>query len=345
MITPNVVYKCIASQGPYDEWFRSHWRYPESALAHLKEYGTLGINKEKKKAYEGNYILDHVILDFDIKGETHEEYEEKLDLFTGILYEWWRTNVVEDKMEEAIIPFFSGTGFHLLYHKMCFDIPPSNALPKIVKATMDNYFKERCQPFIEQGFDFDPMVYTTTSAVRMPYTINPKSGLYKTPLVHPAQVIDLPDCAENPLPSDFNRPFKGNGQMIRFQPKEKDQKEITVNEVQTKMNIGKDQNEYDVAPCMHSIWNMGAEQAKAYYGRHATVLRLASWFRFQSMPLDAAKASIIAWLESSGITYDKADTYRVVEDVYNNFLHTFGCRDTILAENCKKNCKFYDNKI
>ena len=336
LVTPKEL-KTITRKDPDAEWFRSHWRYPWEATQYLDQYGTLGRCNENPDGYKGNYIPDHIIVDIDIKND------KEFEVARNILLDLWHEVIEPEKLLESTILFFSGTGFHIMFHKDCFHFQPSPELPKIVKETMDNIYSFYFQPLIKEGFDLDKSLYSTTSLYRLNNSINKKSGLYKIPFEHAYGTLDLKEGAETPK-FNFDREYHGFKQLVEFQA-DADQLDAIM-ELSDEAIMNTNQNNIRVGHCFHNIWNQGFEKSKAKHnGRHDIILRLASFFKFQDMPKDVALVSILNWLDNASIDYDKKDTKHVIDDIYAKFNSGYGCHDEILDQYCSSECKFYEKKM
>ena len=145
--------------------YRSYYMYDESIEEHFKVYKTI-------RSYKGDYYLDTIKLDVDKgkKGETEEEdrrkdnfLHEKTKLLVKDLIDEWEVE------PETIQCWYSGSGFHIIFPDI-FHFQPSRYLPHEVKATLNKYFP---------GMDSMPLM--PTGLFRVGYTLNYKTGRYKTP--------------------------------------------------------------------------------------------------------------------------------------------------------------------
>ena len=141
---------------PDQELYRSIYEFDDELVQHF------GIRKTIR-GYRGKYYLPQITFDIDKKYDSDEICQQRtMRLITDLL------GYLDS--EKLIHIWFSGRGYHL-------DIPdiygfePENDLPDKLRATISN-----------QYVDVDYALYTRSSLIRVGYTINQKSKLYKIPL-------------------------------------------------------------------------------------------------------------------------------------------------------------------
>jgi len=166
--------------------------------------------------------------------------------------------------------YYSGTGYHIDISAEVFGFKPSPDLPFIVKGTMLKLLQE---------FDPDPAVYTRTSIIRLPHTLNVKSSLYKIPLTSSElQKLKYPDIVQ--LASGRRLDF---GQNDLWGDESLSDKIVTeVPKVRSMQKINEPSN---VVPCVQKLYNDGPTKGN----RNHTLLRIASHFRRNGIPSDATK--------------------------------------------------------
>jgi hypothetical protein len=287
------------------EYFRSMYRWPKEALGSISEWKRLGKSGSGIE-WKGNIIADHVVIDIDYK-TTH-------DTLIGI------TKPLSQAIE-AFCPsntfgiYASGSGIHVHFSKELFGIDPSPDVPHITK-----YVAMCLEGHISNTYKvtIDTMLYHQSGTYRMPLSMNPKVGRRKILLY--GRFDDNFESTEPVL-----------SYMANYSPPKKAHKPAVTSDVP------------QVTPCMTQVWNDGYAVNKERYGRHETVMALASWFVFNHMPKDIAYQSILSWIEKANIPYDQPDTLKVIEDVYAG-KYFFGCHANIPSKHCLTSCRLYDRK-
>lgn len=308
-----------AKTRPTQTLYRSHWRYPQAMADHVAKTGSV-------KGYNGLIGLDHVLIDIDLKDASQQVS------FINTLRAWWLEYVMEWDLQHMILCSFSGTGFHLYLHKDAFDLEPSEKLPQWVGATVSAWWEDNAQMLSSAGFTFDPAMYRPMQVYRVMNSFNAKSKLHKI-LFDPikADINEIiVSAAKNQHLIDHIH-FEGNGELIEYTPDE-----LPASIQDTKPTLG---SAPLVGHCFHSLMSMG-QKAKDAYGRHETVMRLATFFVMQSMPYQVAFDAIHSWCNTNLGDYDVNDTTRCIKSIYNGE-YRYGCKDHILSSHCNKNCKIY----
>ena len=216
--------------------------------------------------------------------------------------------------------YYSGTGYHIDLSAENFGFKPSPELPFIVKATMMDLLK---------GFHPDPSVYTRTSIIRLPHSLNIKSQLYKIPLTDEELFGDVDNIMEQ---ASSRRLDFGQDELWGDLSLES----YKIESVPTVRSMQRVNEPSNVVPCIQTLYNRGPTQGS----RNHTLLRMASHFRRNGIPSDATKASLLHWNDNQlnpQIVIDK------VESTYN-YGYKYGCQDKLLKEVCSPKCIYYKNK-
>ena len=141
--------------GMAQDTFMSLWDYDQYVIDYVKKNKTLS-------AFDGAiYMPDRFILDVD--GSNSENARQACIGLTMLL-------------DDICIPYdvwFSGTGFHVEIAGAAFRWKPCDDLHLKVKDTLKN------AGIYEYA---DPSVSDKTRLIRVPYTLNSKSKLYKIPV-------------------------------------------------------------------------------------------------------------------------------------------------------------------
>ena len=139
-----------------EQMYRSYYTFDADLPVHFDNFKTI-------KNYKGKYYLDRIILDID-KHENSDDYvlERTRDLVQRMIEEL-------EIPTSYILPWFSGNGYHVQLPDI-FGFESSRYLPATVKETLQRYFPE------------SDNIFDGARLIRVGYTMNDKSGLYKIPL-------------------------------------------------------------------------------------------------------------------------------------------------------------------
>jgi KaiC/GvpD/RAD55 family RecA-like ATPase len=193
-------------------------------------------------------------------------------------------------------------------------------MDKIVKATLDTYFPEA-----------DTVFYHKAGLIRVGYTINNKSGLYKTPMTwDELKTLDVE--AIKVLASKPRRD-------LRF-------KRVTVEPflhelIQTAVVTGLDLKKIPmdqpgkVVTCVQTMYSRGEEIGT----RHLRMMAMVSSWRRSGIPL----AGVIEMLKGWAPSLDEAEIIRHATDIYNKG-YQYGCDHKQMKEFCSPTCNYYANK-
>ena len=301
------VWDIVYEQGKGQAVYHSVYQYDDEAFAFIKANGTI-------KNFLGTRYINTVPIDID-RGQNSDEYtQQEARMIVAHL-----SDELNLKQGNYAI-YYSGTGYHVDISSECFGFAPSPDLPFIVKATMLKLF---------EGFTIDPAVYTRTSIIRLPHTLNIKSELYKVPLTI------------EELNTDFTNIVNiASGRRLDFGVNDlwgdKSLEDRIVKEVPKVRSMQKINEPSNVVPCIQKIYNDGPTSGS----RNHTLLRIASHFRRNGIPSDATKAALLHWNDNQlnpQVVIDK------VESTYN-YGYKYGCHDELLAKVCNPKCVYYKNK-
>ncbi len=305
-----VPYSTIGSYiKPEVELFRSFYLYDKDIEDHFKS------GRKTPEGYIYNYYIPHLIIDLDKKNLTYELLIEQLkDLINYLIKHFG--------LENNFRVFYSGTGFHIHFPNI-FDIEPSKEVPNILKETMVYYFG---------NYNIDPKIYNSRSLIRVPYSYNSKTKMYKlyleedwlyTKSIEEIQAIakDFDKTRSIVIPK-FND-VKQTVVAIKPQPKE-----LTLS---TTFSI----EPTNIVTCMQKLYNRG----EVIGTRHESILRLASWLMRNGVPIEGT----IAMLEKYTPSLDKYELKRTVLNVYDK-RYMYGCDDPVMKQYCDSRCIFYVKK-
>ncbi|MBU1101111.1 MAG: AAA family ATPase [Bacteroidetes bacterium] len=288
------------------EFFRSIFYFDEQILQHLK-------TRKSPSGYLGNYHLDNITLDIDKGKETDTTTLHRAKMFYEQLRDDWNIN------EDEIQSWFSGTGYHFVIPDI-FGFEPANDLPDTVRKTLAREFE-----------GIDTSFYNNSGLIRVGYTINHKTKLYKTPL-HAEELLsakpeDIFALSKQPR-TDFHFTkylSKNVTHPGRILLSNGDKKQMKMSQHNTTNRV----------TCMQSCYALGEEEGT----RHLRIMRLASWQRRNGTPIEGTVAMIQAYAPS-------LDPYAVERDVRYTYdkEYEFGCNDSIMKEFCSSKCLFFKGK-
>jgi hypothetical protein len=285
--------------------YRSIYIYEESACNLVKKEGSI-------KRYKGLRDIDNVIVDVD-KGGNSDEYT--LKLLQSCIYELNELGLDNNAMQ----PYFSGSGYHLHITNEAFNFAKSVELPQVVKATMSKLLP-----------DIDVSIYSRTGIYRVAHTINVKTGLYKIPISH-KEVYTLKPSEIFALASDqrLDYPYKmlmADGEL---------EEHIQANPSNV-ISFGNVTEPNKIVPCVQSLLRQGPIEGT----RHTVALRIISHWRRSGIPSEYAKSMILHWNNKSA---DEQEMVDLVESAYNGN-YQYGCNDDIMGANCKTRCIHFKRK-
>jgi archaellum biogenesis ATPase FlaH len=269
------------------------------------------------KAYKGLYGIDKITFDIDKGQKTDNQLSDLMKYFIETL-----TDMHVDKT--CIQPWFSGRGFHVDIPNL-YGISPSRETPQILSRTITKMFNGLTDNIYDRG-----------RLIRLGYSFNKKSGLYKTPLtvgeifnLNYKQIQEISssflreDYRPEPLPESE---YIWADKLVEIEKKAqvivtKEIKKVTLNSHVT---------------CVQKMYAKGEIKGK----RHQTLLRMISAWKRMGVP--QAGGYVLA--ESWANTLPKKETDRMVDDIYKWNHNGYGCSDPVMEKFCDTLCKFYNHK-
>ena len=230
--------------------------------------------------------------------------------------------------DHNIKAYFSGTGYHLMIHGDCIGLPKSHQdLPYVVKSTMESVFKR-----INMWEIIDSHVYMRTSIIRAPFSINPKSGLYKTPItLHelfnktPAEIKELSKAQRLDFP--WEPEYSGDGELKQFL-------NLKVPPIPAYSKVVEPRTNYS---CIYKMLEDGPIKGS----RNNTALVLASHLMRSGVPSYLAKQLLLIWNNKS---LDERIIHEKVEHVYEK-KYKYGCSNKLMRERCSTRCVHYSKQL
>ena len=293
---------------PKTELYRSMFVLDETAPSHFDNEGSI-------RSYSGQYALDKITFDIDKGKNTGDGTINYARYFID--------NLKERGIESSWIRvWFSGTGFHIEIPDV-YGFNPSKELPSIVKETLKSQFNN----------DIDS-IYDRGRLLRVGYSYNGKSELYKTPLMIDelngmdydkvcllARDFKRQDYKPLPLPEvdciwSDNIVYPKNAS-VQFPVPDGDN--LTTNNV----------------TCVQKMFNAGEKKGH----RHNMLLRMNSAWKRAGITRKGALSMSRTWTPQ----YDLFDIEKTVNDVYDK-VYSYSCQDVYMDEFCDPKCKFFKHK-
>jgi len=289
------------------ELYRSYYTFNADFPKHLETFKTV-------KSFKGPCYLDRIILDID-KGSNTDEYvldrtrESIRNMIDGL-----------EIPESYIHPWFSGSGYHIHLPNI-FGFESSKDLPNIVKETLTRYFPEA-----------DPSIYDRTRIIRVGWTKNTKTGLYKTPFT----IKEIMNFSWMKIHEESEKPFR---QVVRekedyttlFEPiyptKSNNRDYGSSNTSQVEVSA--------IAPCVQKMYNEGPQKGK----RHTTILRMVSYYRRHGLPEHAVRSIINDWVPD----LEKKERENIIRSCFAGG-YRYGCHDKLMDKYCDPKCIYYPSK-
>ena len=294
---------------PNQELYRSLFTLDNTAFEHFRDKGSI-------KSYKGTYAINTIIYDIDRGKKTGEDARQRALSFYDTLLE-------QGLEDDQIHIWFSGRGFHIEIPNL-YGFKESINLPYQVKVTIDSHFGKLVDNIYDKG-----------RLIRVGYTINMKSELYKLPLswqmINDMSYQDICEYCQNQK-TDYNHtPFNESEIFPIWEDKVLDVKEFKEEEEGSISNTTLNAH----VTCVQKMWKSEKDGE-----RHITLLRMANaWRRMGIMKEGAIKMS-----EYNIPSLDHNEILKIVDDVYAWEHNGYSCSDTIMEKYCDPLCKFYKQK-
>lgn len=287
--------------------FRSYYRFDAEMVQHFD------LNKSAK-GFKGKAYVDRIKFDIDRGKETDQQVLERARAFVKRLSDDYPVP------QTHIRTFFSGSGYHIEIPDI-FGFEPSEGLALVVSNTFKDLFPEADN------------IYDKLRLLRVANTINEKTNLFKVPLTmdefYQLGWVAIHLLAATPRPTfafpdkeDIGVPMKD---LIKHPGGEKP--------VEGKVTVGYQPT--SVITCVQNMFNEGAIEGS----RHAKILRIASAWRRQGMPYEAALSAVKDWAPGMSV----AEVRKVTQQSYEQG-YSYSCNDPLMSKFCDTKCMFYNNK-
>ena len=293
---------------PNEELYRSLFILDNTAFEHFRDKGSI-------KSYKGTYALNSIIYDIDRGKKTGEDTRQRAVSFIDTLHE-------QGVSDDQIHIWFSGRGFHIEVPNL-YGFEESINLPYQVKMTIDSHFGKLVDNIYDKG-----------RLIRVGYTINMKSELYKLPLTSD-MLTDwdydmISEYCQTQKHEYHHEPFDEDSVYPIWEDKVLDVQEFREDEKSisnTNLNAH--------VTCVQKMWKSDKDGE-----RHITLLRMANAWRRMGIQKEGA----IKMSEYNIPSLDHNEILKIIDDVFAWEHNGYSCSDTIMEKYCDPICKFYKNK-
>ena len=301
---------------PSDELYRSMFTLEDSALGHFDQGKSI-------KDYQGKYKLDHIIYDIDKGSDTGPFCQDRTMQFVMTL---------EDKgvKKDHIQIWFSGRGFHIEMPDY-YGFMVSDELPAVVKRTLHKDF----------GNEIDN-IYDKGRLIRVNYSLNDKSGLYKTPLAYDElKSMEFDEILL--LSKDFKRKDFIPTSLPKVQPvwQSKIQSISSTLTSSSASQIVLDvRTDKKYVPHVVCVQKMAEVVDNSEGQRHAMLLRIANSWRRSGISRQGI--SLLVRQVVPSLPVDESE--RIIDSVFAWDHNGFSCNDPIMEKFCDSKCRYYQGR-
>ena len=300
------------------EIYRSMFLYSEDIVDHI-------VRNDSVSGFDGIQGIDKIVMDVDLEhGESAGQNTiDKCKRLLGHI----ETLKVEPKNYNL---WFSGSGFHV-HMADVYNFKSDKNLARQVRATMQRDFGK----YIDN-------IYDGRRLIRAGYSLNKKTGLYKTPIS--IKELQNRSCAEIAELSRKIRSSDNYKHAKLIKPKEAVIVPVNI----SKKNIKKVRKVFDSSKsetsryitCSQHIFNAGFVNK----GRHKHLLRLVSiWMTKYGFSKQACDNLASAYMNQMSTPLSKKETEKIVSDVFKGG-YNYGCMDEVLSQYCDSKCVLFKYK-
>ena len=303
LIPSNELGKYIDNKGT--PLYRSIYIYDEQAIEYVEKHNSLA-------SYYGPRSIDKILIDIDKKNNS-DVYT--LDKAKSIIMDLEDLGI----SRHSILPYFSGTGYHIMLTNQLFEFSKSEDLPYLVKGTIKEIF-----PLADHS------VLIRTGIYRVAHTINQKSNLYKIPLTMKEFMHLTPeaikDLAKEPRLDFCYSELMADGELTQY----------IIDTPSNTTTFNKVREPTTIVPCVQEMIKLGPQEGN----RNNTAMRITSLYRRSGLPSESAKAGILHWYNGQ---VEEKQAIEAVERVYNKG-YQYSCSDELMSQHCKTRCIHFKRK-
>lgn len=241
---------------------------------------------------EESNLFGPLYLDLDMKFDNEEEYK-KLKFDLNLIITSLETDYGIPK--EYINIYFSGNkGFHIIVSPTVFNIKADKKLNMYYKAIAEDLNKSTINKVI------DTRIYDCKRLIRLPNSINAKSGLYKVPITYKDAItftfeeIQVYASEKRNIRLNIGKYVKKAEEKLNYFKKNIELIEQKKRE-KRKMNV--DISEVRLAPCIAKVLVDGAVEGQ----RNNTAVILASSLFQAGVCYDQVEQILIEWNDATNV--------------------------------------------
>ena len=302
--------------------FVSLYDYDNNVINYVQQKGKLA-------GYDGPiYMPDEFILDVD--GTNPLNARDKL---LGLM-------IVLDDLNLAYNTYFSGTGFHIGIHSSAFRWQPCNDLHIKVKKELTS----------KGIFEYaDPAVTDKTRIIRLVYTRNSKSNLWKVQIDPIFNILDKDD-----------KEFVQEIEQFASKPQKIINEDIECNVVFDVLGASQTTQTHTLAE--EPVPSQGRQPdpmnypciQRMLYGsvvgsRHLVALRLAAWMRWL-YPEETVRLLMNDWrtrVDNPEKPFKQKEMDTIIDNCYDGHDgsgYRYGCHDIVMDKHCQNTCRLFKSK-
>jgi replicative DNA helicase len=312
------------------ECYTTVWRYRSDFLDYVTEKGSV-------KGYSGSAYGDTFWIDVD--DEDLHRSQQSAVFVAGILMSEFGVQL------EDLRFFFSGKkGFHVGVPSCTFGAEPSELLPSA--------FSELARRVSEAaGVAVDLSIYRQVSLLRLPNSINAKSGLFKVGVTFEemgGKLEDILVLAEGPRSKLREGPQEPNETLTEIYRKIVrgiKRSRLEAKEAAQRGEVPMLDGGRATPPKWDKVCLYRMMQGVPNGQRNNVALRIAVHLRQKGMTLSMATAALAAWNSKNESPLEDVDIVDVAQRAFENNDYDFGCNDAMLDRYCHDSCHLYAAKM
>tara|TARA_Y100000593_G_C4318884_1_gene342516 strand:- start:1777 stop:3546 length:1770 start_codon:yes stop_codon:yes gene_type:complete len=293
---------------PNLELYRSLYRLDDSAIDHFDANKTI-------RSYSGTFELDRLTFDIDKGTNSKDKVMKDIRYFLHLL---------EDKGADPELYriWFSGRGFHVEIPDL-YGFGVAKDIPEKVKRTIHKDFGKLADN-----------IYDYARLIRVGYSYNMKSKLYKTPITveetHKLSYEEICELSKTFIRKDFKNDVIKDAEHIWTSNIVSLSTQVTVEEI-PKPSSSKYNGH---VTCVQKMADNIVEGR-----RHNLLLRMVSAWHRKGIDVNGCYALASAYIPS----LEHHELVRMVDYVVEKE-YRYSCSDPVMAEFCDTKCMFYKRK-
>lgn len=279
-------------------------------------------------------IIGPLYLDFDIELHGEENFNKvKTDVLIGLSF---LKNIMYIPSKYIKIYFSGNKGFHVIISNSVFGIQPCKDLNEKYKQIAKSILE------ITVNKTVDTKIYDKKRLIRMPHTINGKTGLYKVPITEEClrnyNYQDMIEYAKTDKDIVYEEPIFIEKAALIFNEKSKVIKPIRNNTSKPIINPN-----YEIPICIKNVFKYGAEKGQ----RNNTLILLASSILQKGVDIDECIDLLLQWNDKNLDPLPEHEVIITIKSAYKGLMEgrKYGCSAAKDLGLCiGKECKLYKNK-